>query len=344
MLYLFYGKDEFSCDEAVRALQAGGYWPDPSLADFNRSFLDGRKITLGELRHHCDSIPFMAPRRLVIVEGLMSRLDGRSAAGDAEGAPREAEGPRDWLPDLLSYLPNLPATTDLVLFDAGVESRDLRGRLIKWAKERGEGQVIVREFGKKNPQELAAWIKERVTRAGGAIEPAAVARLADSVGDDLRALAQEVDKLLLHAEAGQAINARDVERLVPHTRQANIFVIVDAISERRWQKAISELRRLLEEGEHPLSILAMIVRQYRLIAMAKALAGQRLAPAELARRLGVGEYPAKKAMEQAGRYSEAQILAIYDRLVQTDLAIKTSQMDAPLALELFVAGQEMPRA
>ena len=76
MLYLLFGKDEFACEEALKELEQG-YWSDPSLGDLNRTVLDGRKITIAELRHHCDSIPFLADRRLVIVENLIARVDGK---------------------------------------------------------------------------------------------------------------------------------------------------------------------------------------------------------------------------------------------------------------------------
>jgi len=162
--------------------------------------------------------------------------------------------------------------------------------------------------------------------------------LAWTFGDNLAALAQEIEKLTLFSEPGQIITQKDIRRLISYSREANIFNIVDAISERQWSKGVSELRMILEEGAHPLYILTMIHRQFSLIVQAKALAGERLRPAELARRLGIHEYPAKKVQQQAARYSGAQLLRIYDRLVDTDLAIKTGKLDPDLALELFIAG------
>jgi len=349
VLYVFFGADEFACAEALQELQDGlvkaGLWSDPSMGELNRSILDGQRLTISELHHHCDAIPFLAERRLVIVEKLVTRLEGKGGARSAADEPAEAqpaeqlEKAKGLLDELLAYLPNLPDTTDLVLLDAGLQARDSRGRIARWAQGRGAA-AVVREFPAKKPEELAGWIKERVQAAGASIDPRAVAELAALVGDDMRQLAQEVEKLALYADAGQTITAEDVGRLVPHSREANIFAIVDAIGERRWARAIAELRRLLEEGVHPLSVEAMIARQYRLIIEAKSWAAAGLPPAELPRRLGVGEYPARKALQQAGRYTPAQLRSAYDRLVETDLAIKTGQMDAALALEMFVAGGE----
>lgn len=342
MLYLIFGADEFACSEAVRDLERRT-WSDPSLGELNRSVLDGRRLTISELRHHCDAIPFLAERRLVIVEGLATRLDGKrkeradeTPSDDEPGAPTEKSA--GILDEFLAYLPTLPPSTELVLLDIGLEARDSRGRIAKWAQAHGGN---VREHPRKRPDELAGWIRERVKAAGGAIEPRAASDLAQAVGDDTRSLAQEIEKLTLYAEAGKAITADDVARLTPHTREASIWVIVDAVSERRWQNALAETRRLLEEGQHPLSILALIAGQFRLIIAAKSWAAAGTPTNELGRRLGVLDFRAEKAYRQAGRYTAQQLVSSYDRLVATDLAIKTGQLDAPLALELFVTGAEI---
>ncbi len=339
MLHLIFGADEYRCSEALRALESR-LWRDPSLGELNRSTLDGRRLTLSELRHHCDAIPFLAESRLVIVEGLTTRLDGKRKAGDA--GEEEAGEPTDksagLLEALLAYLPSLPPTTELVLLDVGLEGRESRGRLAKWAKEHG-GEA--RECPRQRPEELAGWIRERAKAAGGAFDPRAAAELAQAVGDDTRTLAQEIEKLILYAEAGKPVTAEDVARLTPHTREANIWAIVDAVSARSWQKALAETRRLLDDGEHPLAIMAMLARQYRLIIGAKSWAEAGTPAAELPRKLATSEYPAQKALRQAGGYTLQQLRETYDRLVAADLAIKTGQMDAPLALELFVAGAEI---
>ena len=72
--YIFHGTDEFSIAETLsdfkRRLGA------PEMADLNTTVLDGRDITLGELRHACDVVPFLAERRLVIVTNLLRRTHG----------------------------------------------------------------------------------------------------------------------------------------------------------------------------------------------------------------------------------------------------------------------------
>jgi len=343
MLYLFFGEDEFACEEALRELERD-YWSDPTMGDLNRTLLDGRKMTLAELRHHCDAIPFLAERRLVIVEDLVTRLDGRKGSGGASGEDDESDaqptsaGSKGLLDGLLAYFASLPETTDLVLIDPGLSQRTSRGRIAKWAAGQ-KGRAVVKQFARKKVHEVQAWIVQRVQEAGGKIDRRAVAELARLIGDDLRTLANEIDKLLLFPEIDEAISIDHVRRMVTHSQEANIFQIVDSISTRQWNRAIADLRRMLHEGAHPLYVLSMIQRQYRLIAQAHALADQRLSSEDLAKRLKVSPFPAKKAQDQARRYTREQIVDTYDRLLQTDLAIKTGNLADDLALELFIVEQ-----
>lgn len=341
MLYLLFGKDEFACEEALKELERGR-WSDPSLGDLNRTVLDGRRITIAELRHHCDAIPFLADRRLVIVENLIARVDGKKRsrpqpiASPESSQETEPDNIKSLADGLLAYFPNLPETTDLVLIDPGLEGRN--SRVARWARSKGN-QAIVKEFSKKRGGELNEWIRKRVNAAGGNIERNAIAALTHSIGDDLRALASEIDKLVLFVDEGKTITVDDVRRLVTHSREANIFHIVDAIGNRDWKTGVTELRGLIQEGAHPLYVLSMIQRQYCLIVQAHALAGERLPPREFSRRLGIHEYPAKKVQAQAKRYTGSQLVEIYDRLLATDLAIKTGQIDGELAIELFITEQ-----
>ena len=347
MLYLFFGEDEFACEEVLRELERD-YWADPTMGDLNKTVLNGRSLTLAELRHHCDSVPFLAERRLVIVENLVTRLDGRkrsrgSSAGDEEADVSPATtGSKELLDGLLAYLSHLPETTDLVLIDAGLGQRDSRGRVARWAAGQGD-RAVIKQFSRKKGGELQSWITQRVQGAGGQIERRAVTELAQLIGDDLRTLANEIDKLLLFPEDGAPITIEHVRRMVTHSQEADIFQIIEAIGTRQWQKAIAELRRILHEGAHPLYVLTMIQWQYRLIAQAHALGDEHLSSQALAKRLGTSPYPAGKAQNQARRYTREQLVATYDRLLETDLAIKTGKLEAPLALELFIIDQATQR-
>ena len=79
--YVFFGRDSFSRRERLDGLSES-LDADGMLAS-STTVLDGRKISLVEVRAACDTVPLMSANRLVIVEGLLSRLAG-AAAGSRE--------------------------------------------------------------------------------------------------------------------------------------------------------------------------------------------------------------------------------------------------------------------
>ena len=76
MISLFFGDDDYSLRRALDGLK--GALGDAASADLNTTVLDGRSISLDELRVTCDTMPFLAASRLVIVEGLLARLEPRA--------------------------------------------------------------------------------------------------------------------------------------------------------------------------------------------------------------------------------------------------------------------------
>lgn len=331
MFYIFHGEEEFSRAEELARLRARLAEDDPSMADLNTTILDGKGLTFGELRHVCDAIPFMASRRLVIVHGLLSRLSTQREPEGKEAAESSEPGWKcAYLQELADYLPNLPPTTRLVF----VEEKSLLPShpILKMARKE-----CVKEFRRPREGDLSGWIERRVKAKGGNLSSEAITLLAALVGNDLRLLDQEIEKLLLYAD-GRQVTSQDVQALVSLARQASIFDLVDCVGRRQTDRALRLLHRLLDDGEAPLYLLTMLARQVRILIQVSELRGQGVAPAEVAGRLKLHPYVAEKALAQAQNFSLAQLEAAHQRLVETDWAIKTGKAEEVLALDMLVVG------
>jgi DNA polymerase-3 subunit delta len=318
MFYLFHGEDEFSRSETLADFKKR--MGDPGLVELNTTVLDGRKVTLGELQHACDSVPFMADRRLVIVEGLLTRL--------------EPKGQKEYLEELTQYLKHLPETTRLALVENKSIGKNNPVHRLALADERGH----VKEFKPPQKRGLNRWIEERVKKKGGQISAAVTETLAAFVGNDLRLLDQEIEKLVAYVNGARPISENDVRLLVSYVQEANVFEMVDALGQRDAQRAAKLLHQLLDEGEHPLRLLGMIVRQFRIMIQVKELSERGMSQQKMAARLKLHPFVVKKAVRQAMNFSMEQLEAIYRRLLETDVAIKTGQMDEVLALDMLVVG------
>lgn len=328
MIHIFHGEEEFGKSEAIAALRQG-ISDDPSLLDLNLTLLDGRSATSKEIIHHGDVPPFLGDYRLVIITDLLARLAGsKTKEGEASGASEEMMA---WL---LAYLPTAPDTTHLVLSEA----KTLPARHPVLALAAGHKQQMeVRAFAAPGLKggELARWVENRARQKGARLEAGVANDLATFIGPDLRLIDSELEKLSLHA-GGRAISQADVRLLVPYAQQANIFDMVDALGHRQTQQAFRLLSQLHNEGAHPLYLLTMIVRQYRILLQVKELAAQGLGQDAIAQQIGLHPFPTGKAMAQAQRYAPQHLASIYDRLLDTDVAIKTGKMDGLLALNLLV--------
>jgi DNA polymerase-3 subunit delta len=335
VFYVFHGENELDRAEALAKLRSQLAGGDAGMAELNTTVMDGKGLTLGELRHVCDTIPFMADRRLVIVHGLLGRLaPGQRVQGAGASKGNEAKWKEAYLADLAAYLPLLPPKTRLVF----AESKTLAAThpILKLVAAGGrEVGGFSRLFEQPKQDELPQWILKRTQAKGAAISSEAAVMLAGLVGDDLRLLDLEIDKLAVYAD-GHQITSREVGLLVSRAREMNIFDLVDCVGRRQVDRALRLLHQLQDDGAEPFYLLAMLARQVRILIQVKELRSQGLSQREATSRLKLHPYVVQKAWAQAQNFGMTQLEAAHQQLVDTDWAIKTGEIEEVLALDMLV--------
>ncbi|MBI4297947.1 MAG: DNA polymerase III subunit delta [Chloroflexi bacterium] len=324
MLHIFYGPDSYSLKEALDQLRAE--LGESDLLNTGISHLEGSKLTPGELQVHCDALPFLAPKRLVMVEGLLARFEPRRAEGMEAPQPTPQS---QFIAQLQGYLPQMPPTTELALVDGDISPRNpLLRALAPLAQEH--------KFPNPSKYRLPQWVQDRARREGGAISEKAAQLLAELVGPNLWVLASEVQKLCLYA-SGRTIQEDDVRLLTSQAQEPGIYSLTDAVLEGNIPAASRHLHPLLDSGAQPAYILFRIARQFRLVLQAQEMGGQAMSTVELAQRLGqIPEFAARKAQAQARRYPPGLLEAAYPLLLKADLAIKTGRLPGDMALDLLL--------
>ena len=238
MLYILVGQDDFSCRQALEKIKTG--IGDQTVLATNTTTLDGLQLTLDQLRTVCETAPFLAERRLVIVSRLLERFEPKSRPR-RQSKTRQNSNQQDEYKSFSSCITQIPESTILVLIDGPIKSNN---PLLRELSPKAE----VKSFPLLKNDRLQRWIGQRVKHEGGSISTEAAKLLSRLIGSDLWSMASEINKLVLFT-SGRRIEEEDVKHLVSHSQEANVFAMVDAILESRAGVAERLLQQLLEGGD-----------------------------------------------------------------------------------------------
>jgi DNA polymerase-3 subunit delta len=306
MVELFFGEEDFLLQQALAALHRA---ISEDVADFNITRLAGKRLTPAELVAACEATPFLADRRLVIVDALLQRT----------GKDREA---------FRAIIARVPDTCHLVLVEGA--SVDRRNGIVADLEKR----KATREFARIAPDALERWAREQFAAANVRIATATLRKLVAHAGPGMRQVAQEIEKLVCFAHPDNQVPDEAIDLLVADQSEHAFFAVIDLIGERRGGDALTALRRLFGAGEAPVKILFHLGRHVRLLLLAHAVGVQRRD--ELVRVAGVRPFAAGKASDQARRFTIDELRALHGAVVTLDYGIKTGAMEAQTGLELLV--------
>ena len=322
VVYVFHGDDELAISESIAELKSR--LGDPSTIELNLTTLDGRSLSIEEFETAGKSMPFLAERRLTVLDHPLAYMHVDSNRKR-----------------VLAFLEDLPEQNAVVLAEYRplLSPKDKRQGKTHWLEEWGNAmgaKVYIREFSLARGTQLTAWILNRARQAGGEFEPKAAVLLASLVGEDVRLADQEITKLLTFVNFERPVVEADVMDLTAVLPEADIFEFVDALGNRDRKKAVRVFHRLLADQDQ-LRIFSMVVRQFRLLLLSREILDQHGGDAEITRRLKTHPYVSRKIASQARHFSQAQLDRIYHRLLDIDYGLKTGKMNVDLSIDLLIA-------
>lgn len=338
MFYLLHGDDEFTSREHLKKLRQEGHF------EYNQDTYNGAEVDLQTIIITSNTLPFLTEQRLVLLDGLPKKKAARSASTpDREGSAKGGKARKskksgksgslsrsEFEKALAEHIAHMPETTVLALVVD--EALEVTNPLVKAAEK--YGKVIQSTLPKGAA--LEQWINRRAKSKQVTITAEAITLLANLIGNHLRLLANELDKLATYVGEGGTIQAKDVHLLSPLVQEARIFDLTDALAQRNRQKALNLLHDLLADGEPPLKLLSTITSQVRSLLLVKELSQQGMRSAQIASQLALAPFIVEKALRQVGNFSMIQLEATYHELLSTDAALKRSRLTPELALDLLV--------
>lgn len=303
--YLVVGNQDLLRELAVESLSASALGGEAT--PFNYERFDGEEADGSRVVTAANLLPMLGGSRVVVVKR-------------AQGLLEKSE-------DLSRYLEDPSPQTVLIL--ELTKSPDKRRKA--WKELEKSTTVVTCDAPK--PLELEEWASEQAEARGLRLGRDGVRYLVAEFGSDLRRLVNELEKLSLYS-GGDKLDVETIATVLGRGKAQSIFKFVDAVGAGQAAKALQQLGRLLEEGEPPLKILALLDRLFGQLRIAKEVQeGPRRRGEGLARILGVPPYAAKSLSEAARRFDVGQLRRAHEALAETDRILKSSAVPARLVLE-----------
>lgn len=258
----------------------------------------------------CNAASLFGDERLVVVEDVDGRRD---SDGRLKGGWKAAD-----VDVLASYLASPAPATVLALVGQDVKKSSA---LAKTCAKAGD----VLEYGVEK-RKLPSWVADQFRQREARAEPEACAALVQLVGDDLHALALEIDKLATWA-AGEPIGEREVEQLTAAAADAPTFTLTDAWAARDAARALGASETIFERESKPrrdtsARLAAALGGHLTRLRSVRSLAEAGGTPREAAGKLRMHPFYAEKLFRQAEAFSSEELRDATVRLAELDGALK----------------------
>jgi DNA polymerase-3 subunit delta len=189
----------------------------------------------------------------------------------------------------------------------------------------------------KRGRALRAHVEEELRRRKLRLAPEGVDELIDRVGQDLRRLMGEVDKLEAFGAGERPLSAEDVAEVLGRGLGRPLYLLGDAVAAREARRSLELMDELMGEGEEGLRILATLHRSLRQVRGALAMTEAGVPSAEIGRKLLPGnmQFKARSLIDASRRWSDADLQNAFAALSRADRRIKRGA-DAETALAAAV--------
>jgi DNA polymerase-3 subunit delta len=307
-VYFLFGSELYLRDIAAKTISDLAL-ADSQLREFNETefSLVGGSDQLGTALAAADQLPMMSGRRVIRI------LDVRITATGAKETVKE-----DDVPSLERYLTNPSPSTVLILLGDEVDKRKKSAKLLL------EKAVAV-EFESLDDADAIKWLSSKIRDEGFSADEIALRMLVSYAGHDLRLLNSEASKVMTASLPDKVVTAKLIEDLVSPSRELSNFDLVDFILAGNRSRSLQTVRKILDDGGEPLMIIGLLSSNFQRLMTAKEMIRNNMDKGEIARTLRLPYRKQDEFLAVVRRASYEKLTWMMRRLLETDLAIKTSR-------------------
>ena len=204
---------------------------------FNQTILYGKDTDVDTIITAARRFPMMATHQVVVV--------------------REAQNIKN-IEDLAPYVEH-PLTSTLLVINYKYKNVDKRKRLFKALQKNG----VYFEAKPIYESKIPAWITQYLKTKSYGIEPRAAQLIADHIGNDLKRIVSELEKVIISLPPGMSITPVEVEHNIGISKDYNTFELQNAIGKRDILKANRIVNYFADNQKmHPFPVVIGVLHSY----------------------------------------------------------------------------------
>lgn len=313
-LYIFHGEEVFLMNHYLQQLKK--LLIDDLTESFNFHRLNNENFDIQAFADAVENLPMMAESTMVQVDDI-----------DIFKLP---EADRNKIGEILSDIPEY--CTVVFTYETVAWKPDKRLKKL-WAVVEECATIV--EFAKQEQRDLIPWITRHFLASQKRISSELCAYLMEITDGTMTALSSEIKKICAYSGAEEICRA-DIDAVVEPVMDAVVFQMTDLLGQRRYAQALEKLQQLLKMQQEPLAILGAVGGHFRRISAARVLIDNGRPSSELMSLYHIGDYPARKLMESARRFTPEFCKKAAELIMETDYRMKTSFDEQERLLEMLL--------
>lgn len=311
-LIFFTGTEDFLTEQSSNLLE-NSIDENFRAWDFVKANTENESVK--EVLADISTLSFNASRRIVIVENPLFLTAKNSLEKNEENL-------------LLKYLSS-PESENSLIINAVNLTLDKRKKTVKNLIKTAENV----DFKPLNERQILQIVKRRFSAANISVEDTVLNYYFRRLAFNLRLIVNNLDKLLLYGQS-HLIDNQSIDFLIAPESTESAFDLIEAINQKKPEKVIKIYEDLIDRGEAPIRINALLQSQYRLLLQAKSL---KLNDQNLSRLLRIHPYRAKLANQEASLKTYSELSNSFLNLSDIELKLKSTRLDPKMLFEIFLS-------
>jgi DNA polymerase-3 subunit delta len=301
MIKSLIGENSFAIDSELRAIVVA-YQKD--FSDLGIERIDAEEEPYARIEEATTSLNLFARDKLVILNTPSKN--------------------KDFLDHFEELVKNMPQTTSLVIVEQKLDKRLSFYKNLKKLTD-------FKEMNEPDQNSLLSWLVRTAKDHGGTLSRQDASYLCERVGHNQQRLSNELTKLVLYNDD---VSRKTIDILTEQTPQSNVFQLLEAAFSGNKNQALGLYKEQRSIKVEPASIIAMLTWQLHIIAV--IVASNNMSIDQIAKESKLNPYVLRKSQAIARHHSLSDIRGLLSELLQIDVSIKSTNIDADESLQLFL--------